>query len=60
MATIGDPAWDIGSIFQEFIRLWLSLLPITGTDSAEQLINISKESFQKMQKLLRAFLEWLL
>ena len=43
MATIGDPAWDIGSIFQEFVRLWLSLLPITGADSAEQLINISKE-----------------
>lgn len=55
MATIGDPAWDIGSIFQEFVRLWLSLLPITGADSAEQLINISKESFQNMQKFLRAF-----
>ena len=53
--NIGDPAWDIGSIFQEFIRTWLSLLPITGTEDAEELINLSKESFQNMQKSLRLF-----
>ena len=55
LANIGDPAWDVGSIFQEFIRTWLSLLPITGTESAEELINLSKESFQNMQKSLRLF-----
>lgn len=57
LAIIGDPAWDIGSIFQEFIRIWLSLLPITGTEDAEQLINLSKNSFHNMQKSLRIFWE---
>ena len=54
-ANIGDPAWDIGSIFQEFMKAWLSLLPMTGILSAEHLIKISSESFRNMQKLLRVF-----
>jgi thiamine kinase-like enzyme len=55
MANIGDPAWDIGSIFQEFIRSWLYTLPITGTEEAQQLLDMSKKSLQNMQYALRIF-----
>lgn len=55
MASIGDPAWDIGSIFQEFIRSWLYILPITGTEEIQQLLEDSKESLQNMQYALRIF-----
>jgi len=55
MANIGDPAWDIGSIFQEFIRSWLYMLPITGTEEAQQLLEMSKDSLQSMQYALRIF-----
>lgn len=54
-ANIGDPAWDIGSIFQEFIRSWLYSLPLTGTETAQELLNLSKESFQNMQSTMRYF-----
>jgi hypothetical protein len=55
MASIGDPAWDIGSVFQEFIRSWLYILPITGTEEIQQLLEDSKESLQNMQYALRIF-----
>src|SRR4030095_8192475 len=55
MANVGDPAWDVGSIFQEFIRSWLYSLPLTGTETAEELLSVSKVSFQNMQLALRSF-----
>jgi thiamine kinase-like enzyme len=55
MANIGDPAWDIGSIFQEFIRCWLYTLPLTGTETPDKLLNLSKNSLQNMQSALRTF-----
>jgi thiamine kinase-like enzyme len=55
MANIGDPAWDVGSIFQEFIRSWLYALPITGTEEAQELLDMSTDSLQNMQYALRIF-----
>jgi hypothetical protein len=55
MANIGDPGWDIGSIFQEFIRCWLYTLPLTGTETPDKLLNLSKNSLQNMQSALRTF-----
>jgi thiamine kinase-like enzyme len=55
MASIGDPAWDVGSIFQEFIRSWLYALPITGIEEAQELLAMSTESLQNMQYALRIF-----
>ena len=37
-ADIGDPAWDIGSVFQDFFTFWLYSLRITGIESIEQLL----------------------
>ena len=57
LANIGDPAWDVGSIFQEFIRFWLYALPITGTEEAQELLNMSTESFQNMRACSKNLLE---
>jgi len=56
-ASMGNPAWDIGSVFQEFIKLWLSIIPITGLESSEQLLITSAESFKKIQSSMRVFWE---
>ncbi|MGE0690652.1 MAG: phosphotransferase family protein [Candidatus Nitrosocosmicus sp.] len=55
MASIGDPAWDIGSIFQEFIRSWLMRLPILGNEKPLLLLQNSEESYQNMQNAIRVF-----
>ncbi len=31
LAAIGDPAWDVGSVFGELLGLWLSSVPVTHT-----------------------------
>jgi thiamine kinase-like enzyme len=54
-ASIGDPAWDIGSVFQEFIKFWLYLLPTTGRESAEQLIMSTAHPISNIQSALRSF-----
>jgi hypothetical protein len=54
-ANLGDPAWDIGGIFQEFVRFWLSLLPITGTETPEQLVTSTAFPIKSMQPAVRAF-----
>jgi hypothetical protein len=41
--------------FQEFVRLWLSTLPITGRELPDQLFQLSSESLKKTQVLLRFF-----
>lgn len=53
--SMGDPAWDVGSVFQEFIRLWLSFLPTTGRESAEQLLESTTFPIQNIQPAIRAF-----
>lgn len=53
--SMGDPAWDVGSVFQEFIRLWLSFLPTTGRESAEQLLKSTTFPIQNIQPAIRAF-----
>lgn len=53
--SMGDPAWDVGSVFQEFIRLWLSFLPATGRESAERLLGSTTFPIQKIQPEIRAF-----
>lgn len=54
-ASIGDPAWDVGSMFQEFIKFWLYSLPTTGRESAEQLIGSTTYPINNIQPALRAF-----
>lgn len=54
-ASIGDPAWDIGSIFQEFLKFWLYFLPTTGRESAEQLITSTSYPISNIQPAIRAF-----
>jgi hypothetical protein len=54
-ASMGDPAWDVGSIFHEFIRYWLSFMPISGRESAEQLVERASLNLKDIHPVSRAF-----
>lgn len=54
-ASIGDPAWDVGSTFQEFIKFWLSFMPGTGLESAKELIASASRPIKDIQPAIRAF-----
>jgi thiamine kinase-like enzyme len=54
-ADFGDPAWDIGGVFHDFLSFWLSLLPITGKESPKELMVSAEYPLQNTQAAIRAF-----
>jgi Phosphotransferase enzyme family len=48
-AQPGDPRWDVGSIFSQYLSMWLSSIPITGRDPAERFPDIAKFPLGRMQ-----------
>lgn len=53
-AMIGDPAWDIGSIFQEFIKLYMYIQPsrdTIGSKDIQSMIRIFWNSYLRSNQL---------
>ena len=54
-ASFGDPAWDIGSVFRDFITFWLYSLRITANETIEQLLTNAQLPLQRIQSAIRVF-----
>jgi aminoglycoside phosphotransferase (APT) family kinase protein len=48
-AQLGDPRWDIGSVFSQYLSLWLFSIPITGRDPPERFPDLAKFPLGRMQ-----------
>lgn len=55
LAGVGDPCWDTGSIFSEYLSLWLRSIPITGKDPPERFLSLASYPLPRMQPAIRAF-----
>lgn len=55
LANFGDPAWDVGSVFAEYLGFWLLSIPITGESPPEQWIDLAQFPLEKMQPAMRSF-----
>jgi aminoglycoside phosphotransferase (APT) family kinase protein len=56
-AGLGDPAWDAGSVFGDYLSSWLSSIPITGADPPERFSELARFPLERMRPALRAFWE---
>lgn len=56
-STTGDPAWDIGGVFQELVDLWLSFVSVNSHNERKDLVTSEKFSLSEIQSLLKSF--WL-
>ena len=54
IADIGDPAWDVGSIFQAYLTWWIATLP-TGAAAADAAADSPTFPLAKIQPAMRAF-----
>jgi thiamine kinase-like enzyme len=55
-AFIGDPAWDIGTIFQEYIRYWIYHISIEYNEKEEKNFNLNlANKYQLIKNCLRVF-----
>lgn len=52
---MGDPCWDAGSVFSEYLNFWLNSIPITGEDPPDRFVELARYPLGKMQPALRSF-----
>jgi hypothetical protein len=55
LAARGDPAWDVGSMFQDYLAAWINSIPVIGSDSPERFIGLARHPIDKLQPPVRAF-----
>lgn len=55
LANLGDPCWDAGSVFSNYLSFWLLSIPITGEAPPERFIELARYPLEKMQPAIRSF-----
>ncbi|MEO8288406.1 MAG: phosphotransferase [Chloroflexota bacterium] len=55
LACVGDPCWDAGSIFGDYLSFWLLSIPITGAEPPDHYLQLARYPLEKMQPAIRAF-----
>jgi hypothetical protein len=51
----GDPCWDVGSVFNDYLSLWLLSIPITGKTPPDRFLELARYPLLGMQPSMRAF-----
>jgi hypothetical protein len=53
LAGLGDPAWDVGAVFADYLRCWISSAPCL--ESPEEALYRARRPISAMQPSLRSF-----
>ncbi len=56
-AGLGDPTWDVASVFSDFLSYWLFSIPVTGELPPDRFLALARYPLERMQPALNAF--WL-
>ena len=57
LAALGDPAWDVGAMFADYLGVWLWSIPITGEHPPAHYLSLARLPSTRLQPALRAFWE---
>lgn len=57
LAGLGDPLWDVGSVFNAYLSFWIRSMPITGETPPEEFMQLARYPLSKMQGAMIAFWE---
>ncbi len=57
LARIGDPGWDVGSVFGDYLGLWLLSAPITEETDPERFLKLTRFPLERMHPAIRSFWE---
>jgi hypothetical protein len=53
----GDPWWDVGCVFAEYLVLWVLSIPVIGQGSPDQFLPLARYPLARMQRSIRAYWE---
>lgn len=54
-AGMGDPCWDVGSVFSSYLSFWLLSIPITGEAPPDRFLELARYPLESMQPAMRSF-----
>jgi len=54
LADLGDPCWDVGSVFSNYLSHWLLSIPISGEAMPDRYMELARYPLERMQPALRA------
>jgi len=57
LAGVGDPCWDVGSVFNDYLSFWLLSIPVTGEMPPDRFLELARFPLEKMQPALLSFWE---
>ena len=55
LAGWGDPCWDVGSVFSEYLRSWLHSIPMAGEGPPDQFLELAAYPLETIQPAIRRF-----
>lgn len=55
LAGLGDPCWDIGSVFSDYLTLWLESIPVTGSTPPERFPELARYPLSRMHAAIGSF-----
>jgi Ser/Thr protein kinase RdoA (MazF antagonist) len=55
LIQIGDAAWDVGTVFRDFLDYWLLSVPLSGDLTAEQMLQGAQIPLSNIHPATRAF-----
>jgi hypothetical protein len=55
LATFGDPAWDVGTVFGEYLALWLCSAPVGCDMPPEEFLQHARFPLEMMHPYIRSF-----
>ena len=53
-AGLGDPCWDLGSMFGNYLSCWLFSIPYTDRESVSQSVNLARYPLERIQPAIRS------
>ena len=54
-AGVGDPCWDVGSVFTDYLGCWLLSIPITGEFPPDRFMELAHFPLERMQPAIHSF-----
>jgi aminoglycoside phosphotransferase (APT) family kinase protein len=55
LANLGDPCWDLGSVFHAYLSYWLLSIPAFPGEPPERFLDLALFPLEGMQSAMRAF-----
>lgn len=56
-ARPGDPCWDVGSVFSDYLATWIRSIPATGSIPPHRFPELARLPLGRMQPAMRSFWE---